>query len=65
MTKRKQPTADDGVAWWNGLTEPQRRAALAAAGTAVPAEAWRHHSTVERNLSLAARALAKLSKRKV
>lgn len=32
-----------GIAWWNALTEKQRAAALAAAETAVPAEAYRHH----------------------
>jgi TRAP-type C4-dicarboxylate transport system substrate-binding protein len=68
VTKTKQkPTADElaGLAWWNGLTEEQRRAALEAANTAIAAEAWRHHCRVERNLTLAAKALAKLSKRKV
>jgi hypothetical protein len=57
MTKqRKQPTAGDGVRWWNSLTEPQRLAALKAANTATVAVAWRHHCRVERNLTLAAKA---------
>jgi hypothetical protein len=31
-----------GMAWWNGMTEQQRLAALRAADTDCPAEAWAH-----------------------
>lgn len=35
-------TADerDGIAWWNGLSEDDRRFWLACAVSAIPAEAW-------------------------
>ncbi len=41
MTER-EPTEDQqaGMAWWNGLREPDRAAWLAAAGSAVAADAW-------------------------
>jgi hypothetical protein len=29
-----------GMAWWNRLTEPQRKMWTLIAGSAVPAEAW-------------------------
>lgn len=37
-------TADEraGIEWWNALTEEDRRFWLAAALTAVPAEAWQY-----------------------
>jgi hypothetical protein len=60
MTKgTKKPTADEmaGVEWWNNLTDRQRRAALKAANTAVPAEAWAHHLRLERWAAVAANAL--------
>jgi putative DNA-invertase from lambdoid prophage Rac len=58
MTKQpKQPTADDGVIWWNNLTDRQRRAALKAANTTVPAEAFAHHLRLERWAAVAANAL--------
>ena len=31
-----------GIAWFNGITERQRRAALQAADTAIPAVAFHH-----------------------
>lgn len=35
-------TADDsdGIAWWNGMSVQDRRFWLAAAASAVPADAW-------------------------
>lgn len=38
------PAADAtiGIAWWNHLTERQRYAALRAARTAIPAQAFNH-----------------------
>lgn len=37
-----QPTPDEtaGMVWWNSLTESDRAAWLARAGSAVPADAW-------------------------
>ena len=32
-----------GMAWWNGLTEAERRFWVGRAGTAVPASAWEHY----------------------
>jgi hypothetical protein len=32
--------AKEGMAWWNALSESERAAALEAANTDVPAEAW-------------------------
>jgi hypothetical protein len=62
MSKRPaagKPTADElaGIAWWNGLTEEQRRAALEAANTATAAEAWAHHLRLERWAEHAEKAL--------
>jgi hypothetical protein len=58
MTKRPpKPTADAGIAWWNSLTEEQRRAALRAADTAIVAEAWAHHCKIERWAVTAEKAL--------
>jgi hypothetical protein len=36
------PTPDEvaGMAWWNGLSEPERADWLRAAGSARPADAW-------------------------
>ncbi len=39
-----------GIAWWNRLSERQRRVALQAADTAIPAAAfdhWRHTAGTE------------------
>jgi hypothetical protein len=58
MSKQpKKPTADDGVIWWNNLTDWQRRAALKAANTAAPAEAFAHHMRLERWAAVAKNAL--------
>jgi hypothetical protein len=60
MSKQpKKPTADEmaGIEWWNNLTGSQRRAALKAANTAVPAEAFAHHLRLERWAAVAANAL--------
>lgn len=37
-----EPTPDEttGMVWWNSLTESDRAAWLARAGSAVPADAW-------------------------
>ena len=35
-----------GMAWWNGLTEDDRRFWLRAALTAVPAVAWSYYKRV-------------------
>lgn len=35
-----------GIAWWNGLTETDRRYWCLAAMTAVPAEAWKYFQLV-------------------
>jgi hypothetical protein len=41
-TVRRNPTPDEvvGMAWWNGLSEAERAKWLAAAGSAVVADAW-------------------------
>jgi hypothetical protein len=61
MTKgiEKKPTADElaGMAWWNGMPEAERKRALAAAGTAIAAEAWMRHSNIERWAAFATKAL--------
>lgn len=38
----REPTPDEtaGMVWWNSLTEADRAAWLAQAGSAVPADAW-------------------------
>lgn len=38
----REPTPDEtaGIVWWNSLTEANRAAWLARAGSAVPADAW-------------------------
>jgi hypothetical protein len=38
----REPTPDEtaGMVWWNSLTEADRTAWLARAGSAVPADAW-------------------------
>lgn len=38
----REPTPDElaGMAWWNALTESERRMWLRAANTATPADAW-------------------------
>jgi hypothetical protein len=38
-----------GMAWWNALTEGDRRYWCFAAMTAVPAEAWRYFKSVTRD----------------
>ena len=42
LTPREPRTADEaaGIAWWNQLTEIERARWLAAAGSAVVADAW-------------------------
>jgi hypothetical protein len=45
------------IEWWNNLTGSQRRAALKAANTAVPAEAFAHHLRLERWAAVAKNAL--------
>lgn len=37
---------DAGMAWWNGLSEADRRYWCLAAMTAVPAEAWKYFRLV-------------------
>jgi hypothetical protein len=36
-----------GMAWWNGMTRIERMAALLAAETAVPAQAWARWKLVQ------------------
>jgi hypothetical protein len=38
----RTPTEDEmrGIAWWNSLTDTERKAWLARAGSAIPAAAW-------------------------
>jgi hypothetical protein len=43
MTDERKPTTDEtmGMAWWNGLTEPERAQWMQVAGdTDVAADAW-------------------------
>lgn len=42
MKNEREPTPDEtaGIVWWNSLSEVERAACLARAGTAVPADAW-------------------------
>lgn len=40
------PDDRSGMAWWNGLTEADRRYWCFAAMTATPAEAWRYFKNV-------------------
>jgi hypothetical protein len=42
MKNEREPTPDEtaGVVWWNSLSEGERAAWLARAGTAIPADAW-------------------------
>jgi hypothetical protein len=35
--------AEAGISWWNALTEADRRFWLAAAVSAVPADAWSYY----------------------
>lgn len=46
------PSERAGMAWWNAMAEPQRRAWLERAGTAVPAEAWAVYQLVTKALDL-------------
>ena len=48
----RQDDEELGVAWWNNMTERDRARALAAAGTAIPAVAWRHWRTVLQSIAL-------------
>lgn len=53
----RKPTPDEtaGMVWWNSLTEADRAAWLARAGSAVPAEAWAAYQRlggVERQLPI-------------
>lgn len=43
------PWEEAGMAWWNGLTEADRRYWCFAATTAVPAEAWQYFKSVTRD----------------
>ena len=43
------PCEHVGMAWWNGLTEADRRYWCFAATTAVPAETWRYFKSVTRD----------------
>jgi hypothetical protein len=60
MTKKK-PTASElaSIAWWNSLTDHQRLAALKAARTTIPAEAFAYHKKIARWAEVAAKALAR------
>lgn len=42
MKNEREPTPNEtaGILWWNSLSEVERAAWLARAGTAVPADAW-------------------------
>ena len=42
MTRAAVLDAAIGIAWWNSMTERERRAALQAADTAIPAVAFDH-----------------------
>jgi hypothetical protein len=48
MDAHNPPLSDAlaGVAWWNALTEADRRFWLAAAITAIPAHAWEYFKAV-------------------
>ncbi len=41
-SRSRAADATIGIAWWNGMTERQRREALQAADTAIPATAFDH-----------------------
>lgn len=51
----REPTPSEraGMAWWNAMTEPQRRAWLERADTAQPAEAWAVYQLTTKALDLA------------